>query len=135
MISYWLNYQSSGLESVSVSRRECSAACVQFDSWRADRPPAASAGSGRRAGCARVLSVFAGALFLLHPVQTESVAYVASRSETMSVFFFLGAFAVFVCRDASAAHSSGGSSRCLLLFGTGVRQRRSTRPFCRCCCC
>ena len=63
-----------------------------------------------------MLSVFAGALFLLHPVQTESVAYVASRSETMSVFFFLGAFAVFVYRERMRSQCRG-SSPCSLLFG------------------
>src|SRR5207249_1832387 len=35
---------------------------------------------------------FTAGLFLLHPLQTESVTYVASRSETLSVFFFLAAF-------------------------------------------
>src|SRR5271167_207063 len=35
-----------------------------------------------------VFAVFAGALFLLHPLQTEAVAYVASRSENLSVLFF-----------------------------------------------
>jgi protein O-mannosyl-transferase len=43
-----------------------------------------------------VLAVFAGALFLLHPLQTESVAYVASRSEVLSVFFCFAAFALFL---------------------------------------
>src|SRR5277367_7166991 len=43
-----------------------------------------------------VLAVSAGAIFLLHPIQTESVAYVASRSENLSVLFFLAAFAVFL---------------------------------------
>jgi len=42
------------------------------------------------------LAVFAGALFLLHPLQTESVAYVASRSEVLSVLFYYAAFAVFI---------------------------------------
>lgn len=42
------------------------------------------------------LAVFAGALFLLHPLQTESVAYVASRSEVLSVLFYYSAFAVFI---------------------------------------
>ena len=37
-------------------------------------------------------------LFLLHPVQTESVSYIASRSETLSVFFVLAAFVVFLYR-------------------------------------
>jgi tetratricopeptide (TPR) repeat protein len=44
------------------------------------------------------LSVFSGALFLLHPVQTESVAYVASRSENLSVMWYYAAFAVFLYR-------------------------------------
>ncbi len=44
------------------------------------------------------LAVFSGALFLLHPLQAESVAYVASRSENLSVLFYYAAFAVFVYR-------------------------------------
>jgi Tfp pilus assembly protein PilF len=47
---------------------------------------------------ARALGIFAGALFLVHPVQTESVAYVASRSEVLSVFFYYAAFCVFLYR-------------------------------------
>ncbi|MGC2661556.1 MAG: tetratricopeptide repeat protein [Bryobacteraceae bacterium] len=43
-----------------------------------------------------LLSGIAGALFLLHPLQTEAVAYVTSRSETLAVFFFYGAFALFL---------------------------------------
>ena len=45
-----------------------------------------------------LLAVFAAALFLLHPLQTESVAYVASRSEVLSVLFFLAAFTLFAYR-------------------------------------
>ena len=47
---------------------------------------------------ARALGIFAGALFLVHPVQTESVAYVASRSEVLSVLFYYAAFCVFLYR-------------------------------------
>jgi len=46
--------------------------------------------------CLNILSAFAAALFLLHPIQTESVAYVAGRSEVLSAFFFLYAFAIFL---------------------------------------
>jgi len=48
-----------------------------------------------------LLSIFAGALFLLHPVNTEAVAYVASRSENLSVLFFLAAWTVFLYRPAA----------------------------------
>jgi protein O-mannosyl-transferase len=52
---------------------------------------------------ARILAFFAAGLFLLHPLQTESVSYIASRSETLSVFFVLAALAVFVTRSGRAA--------------------------------
>ncbi len=44
------------------------------------------------------VSIFGAALFLLHPVQTEAVSYIASRSETLSVLLFLAAFNVFLYR-------------------------------------
>ena len=44
------------------------------------------------------LGAFAGALFLVHPLQTESVAYVASRSEVLSTLFYYGAYCVFLYR-------------------------------------
>jgi len=48
------------------------------------------------------LAAFAGALFLLHPVQTEAVSYVTSRSENLSVLFLLSAAAIFVYRKRTA---------------------------------
>lgn len=51
----------------------------------------------------RVLAIFSGALFLVHPIQTESVAYVASRSENLSVLLFNAALAAFVRRPAREA--------------------------------
>ncbi|MBI3684469.1 MAG: hypothetical protein HY235_29185 [Acidobacteria bacterium] len=42
------------------------------------------------------LAALAGAVFLLHPVQTESVAYVAGRSESFSLLFFLSAYSLFL---------------------------------------
>ena len=41
-------------------------------------------------------------LFLLHPVQTEAVAYVASRSENLSVLLVFAAYAIFLCRRTEA---------------------------------
>jgi tetratricopeptide (TPR) repeat protein len=48
-----------------------------------------------------VTAIFAAGLFWLHPLQTESVSYIASRSETLSVFFFLAAFVIFLYRKSS----------------------------------
>src|SRR6185436_11465318 len=52
------------------------------------------------AGAPRNLALFAGGLFLLHPLATESVAYVAGRSDSMSTVFFLGAYALFLYRPS-----------------------------------
>jgi tetratricopeptide (TPR) repeat protein len=45
-----------------------------------------------------LLAGFGAAVFLLHPVQTESVAYIAGRSESLCLLFFLGAYALFLYR-------------------------------------
>ena len=97
MFSYWVNYRLSGLHPLSyhafnvlfhvmvsvlvffIVRKILEWA--QVDRLRRD-----------------VLAAFAGALFLLHPVNSESVGYVASRSENLSVLFFVGAFALFLYR-------------------------------------
>lgn len=44
------------------------------------------------------LAVFGSAVFLLHPINTESVAYVAGRSEGFSLPLFLGAYTIFLYR-------------------------------------
>jgi len=75
-----------------------------------------------------VLAVLAGALFLVHPVQTESVAYVASRSEALSVLFFYSGLAVFLYRG----EESMGWLRALIsvtLFGAAVATKEHTAVF------
>ena len=57
-----------------------------------------SSSSGTTGRARTILSVIAGGIFLLHPLQTESVAYVASRSEVLSVLLYFSAFAVFLYR-------------------------------------
>jgi protein O-mannosyl-transferase len=71
------------------------------------------------------LAVFAGALFLLHPLQTESVAYVSSRSEVLSVLLFLSAFAVWLYA-ADESVSLGRSIVIVLLFGLAVLTKEHT---------
>jgi len=72
-----------------------------------------------------LLSAFAGALFLLHPVQTESVAYVASRSEVLSVFFYFAAFAVFIYRN-SESMTVWRALAIVALFGAAVATKEHT---------
>ena len=72
----------------------------------------------REAG-AELLAGFAAVVFLLHPAQTEAVAYVAGQSEVLSVMFAYAAFALFVCRR-TAAVSWATAAGVLVLFGLGV---------------
>lgn len=124
MFSYWLNYQTSGLNpypyhAVNVLFHALNAMLAgliirRLLGWVGE-------GGWRK----EALAIFAGGLFLLHPVQTESVAYVASRSETMSIFFFLSAFAVFVYRPA-AAITAARTVAVLLLFGIACTVKEHT---------
>jgi len=72
-----------------------------------------------------LFAIFAGGLFLLHPLQTESVSYVASRSETLSVFFVLATFVVFLYRKSDSV-SLGGTVAVLALFGLAVLSKEHT---------
>ena len=50
-----------------------------------------------------VLGAFAGFIFLVHPLQTEAVTYVSSRSEVLAVFLLWAAFAHFLYRKERPA--------------------------------
>jgi tetratricopeptide (TPR) repeat protein len=50
-----------------------------------------------------LLAAFAGLLFLLHPAQTEAVAYIAGRSESLSSLFAAAAYTVFLYRPRPAS--------------------------------
>jgi len=102
MFSFWLNFQQSGAEStfgyhlVNLILHFFNAILIflavrKILSWTSLEPMHAP-----------ILSLFAAGLFLLHPAQTESVSYIASRSETLSVFFVLAAFVVFLYRRTAA---------------------------------
>ncbi len=72
-----------------------------------------------------LLAAFASALFLLHPLQAESVAYIASRSELLSVLFFNAALAVFLWRREKAI-SFGAAAGVLVLYGCAVLTKEHT---------
>ncbi|MSV30284.1 MAG: tetratricopeptide repeat protein [Bryobacterales bacterium] len=65
-------------------------------------------------GLRETVAGFCGALFLLHPVQTEAVSYIVSRSENLAAFFFYGAFTVFLYRGDRPA--GWGRTTCILVL-------------------
>ena len=97
MFTYWLNYSLSGaspapyhvVNSIIHALNAFLAFLVilkllELAGWTPRRALwAAAAGS---------------ALFLVHPLQTESVSYVAGRSESLAAFFSLCAYAFFLYR-------------------------------------
>lgn len=100
-VTFWWNYQQSGAEdtfgyhAVNVLLHLANTLFI----FLAVRKLIGWAGEEGWRG--RVLALFAAGLFLLHPLQTESVSYVASRSETLSVFFVLAALVVFLYRNGA----------------------------------
>jgi tetratricopeptide (TPR) repeat protein len=72
-----------------------------------------------------LLAGLAAALFLLHPAQSEAVAYVAGRSDGFSVMLALAAFAVFLYRRESAADWRTALA-VLLLFGAALAAKEHT---------
>ncbi|MGA3026819.1 MAG: tetratricopeptide repeat protein [Bryobacteraceae bacterium] len=73
----------------------------------------------------RTLAAFGAALFLFHPLQTESVSYVASRSETLSVFFVYLALGVFLWRRREDL-SWGRSLAVLAIFAAACLTKEHT---------
>lgn len=75
-----------------------------------------------------ILAIFGALLFLLHPVQTEVAAYVASRSEALSVLFFFCALCAFLYRK-SLAINWGGAALVLFFFILAVGSKEHTVTF------
>ena len=124
MLSYWLNYQVSKdpfiFHVTNVLIHLVSGFLVFFIVRKLLR-------KARPEGAENVdlLAGLAGFVFLLHPIQTESVAYVAGRSECLSVMFFLGAFAIFLYRRAAQV-TWPTAAAVLVLSGAAVTSKEHT---------
>jgi tetratricopeptide (TPR) repeat protein len=128
MFTYWINYQISGVSTGSyhlfnvilhfLNGFLIYLVIEKILSWN-------GGGTSFRFSRPTLLAGFGAALFLLHPLQTESVSYVASRSETLSVFFFLAAFVVFLYRKNQNASFATAAS-VLVLFGAACLSKEHT---------
>jgi len=73
----------------------------------------------------RKLGAASGALlFLIHPLQTESVSYIAGRSESLSTLFVLAAYCLFLYRRKPAI-SWLEAIGVLLLFGLAILSKEN----------
>jgi len=122
--SYWLNFQSSLTEPyayhlTNVFLHFLGSVVIAVV---AARLLELSGTTGRPRS---ILATFAGGLFLLHPLQTESVAYVASRSEVLSALFYFSAFAVFLYRRTESI-TIWRSITIVVLFGAAISTKEHT---------
>jgi tetratricopeptide (TPR) repeat protein len=72
----------------------------------------------------QLLAIFGAGLFLLHPLQTESVAYVAGRSEEVAGLFYAAAWLIFVNNIGSATKLLT-AFEILVLAGAAVASKES----------
>ena len=118
MFSYWMNVQISRESTLSYHVFNLSihalaavlvflAVCKLLE-W-------AAAGAALRTP----LAAFGAALFLLHPLQTESVAYISGRSEALSGMLALASLTAFLYRKTEAI-SWPVTLAVLALFGAAV---------------
>lgn len=124
MVSYWINYRFSRenpypYHLFNVLAHFLTGALI----FLIARKLVGQAGVTGRRG--EILSAFVAGLFLLHPLQTESVAYVASRSEVLSGLFFYAALALFLYRRR-AEISWRAAFGVLLLYGAAVLSKEHT---------
>jgi hypothetical protein len=69
------------------------------------------------------LAVLGCLIFLVHPLQTESVSYVTGRSESLSVLFELAAYVVFLYRrKESISWPESLAVLCLFLLAIGTKE-------------
>jgi len=80
--------------------------------------------SGLKDGSRRWYALFGAALFLIHPLQTESVDYIAGRSELVAGFFFFAAWLVFL-RSFDGEIRAGTALVVLVLAGAAVLGKES----------
>ena len=71
---------------------------------------------------ARGMALFTALLFAVHPVQTESVTYIISRSELLATFFFLIAFLVFLRNRGSGGILFLAGMFCTALLSMGSKE-------------
>jgi Tfp pilus assembly protein PilF len=117
MVTYWGNYLMSGTETVSyhVVNVMLHAATAVLLFFIFERMFSIAGGIRKARGCA----LAGAAIFLLHPLQTEPVDYIAGRSEIVSGLLFCAAWLIYL-RAFESETGIVTSIEILLLGGAAV---------------
>ncbi|HYO83160.1 MAG TPA: hypothetical protein VES20_17265, partial [Bryobacteraceae bacterium] len=125
MLSYWFNYQWSGREStfsyhlLTVLIHSVNTVLVGAVLWRILQ------WTNARRGRRQLLTAVGAGAFLLHPLQSESVAYIAGRSESLSALWCLAAWATMLYRPTDVL-SWRRVLAILLFFGAALATKEHT---------
>lgn len=140
-LSFALNYAAGGLRPygyhlINNMVHAATAACVFWGLYAVMSTPAAIKSVGSRL----FVSLAAGALFAVHPVQTQAVTYISQRFTSLATLFYVSSFAAYVtarvreCGNASNALSRGsfwvwyGFALCMALLGMKTKEIAFTLP-------
>ncbi|MGA7241143.1 MAG: hypothetical protein WBY44_36010 [Bryobacteraceae bacterium] len=123
MMSYWLNYKISAdkpfsYHFVNLVIHFVNTALVFLVLLRILQK---TGWIGRKA---RLASALGAVVFAIHPLQTESVSYVAGRSESLAALFLLLAYVVFLYRRKEAI-SWWEAVLVLVLFAAAVKTKEN----------
>lgn len=119
MLSYWSSFQISGRDpwsyhAASILLHTCNSylVFVLFSRILSLQQPAIRS--------SRYLAAAGAAIFLVHPLQTESVAYIAGRSELVCGLFTLAALCTFLGHPATQAISGKRAAAVIGLYACAV---------------
>lgn len=118
MFSYWLNHAVFGnrpaaYHAVNLGIHLLNTSLIFLVLWRL------LGWAGWALGRRRSAAVLGSMVFLVHPLQTESVSYIAGRSESLSTFFVLVAYVVFLYRRGDGIRW-GAAAAVLAAFAAAV---------------
>jgi len=77
---------------------------------------------------AKRMALFGALLFGVHPIQTESVTYIISRTELLATFFYLATFLLFIKGASTGRFSYALGMFCTTLLSMGSKEWAVTLP-------
>jgi protein O-mannosyl-transferase len=124
MLTYWANFLASGTDTVSYHVLNVILHVITGLLVFGILECLLSVSGTLEARRARFFALTGAAIFVFHPLQTESVAYIAGRSEVVSGLLFFAAWLVFLCAFADET-TIVTSLKILLLSGAAVLAKES----------
>lgn len=123
-VTYWLNWKTSGIETSDYHTVNVllhwAVGCVVFLLTKSLLQRVGEAAPRRS-----WLALTVAGVFLLHPLQSESVAYIASRSELLSSLFAYSSAVLFLCRPMGWIRAVA----VMALIGCGVLSKEHIAVF------